>query len=75
MNAGATSLLLHTGMEVDTKKYSKIHFEMKISGGKSVGAGRAVLRYTGWKGEEIHFQPIADGKWHAYVIDCSPEYF
>jgi hypothetical protein len=71
VKAEVTPPLLHTGMDVDTEKYSKLRFEMRISGGTSVGAGRAVLRYTGWKGQDIHFQPIADGKWHEHVIDCA----
>ncbi len=58
-------------MNVDTKKYSKMKFEMKISEGTKVGAGRAVLRHTIWKGDDILFQPIADGQWHEYVIDCT----
>ncbi|MDB2318338.1 sulfatase-like hydrolase/transferase [bacterium] len=71
VKANATPPLLHTGMEVDTEKYSKLRFEMKITGGATVGAGRVVLRHTGWKGEDVHFRPIADGKWHEYVIDCT----
>ena len=71
VKAGATPPLLHTGMDVNTEKYSAIRFEMKISGGTSVGAGRAVLRHTGWKGEDVHFQPIADDQWHEYEIDCT----
>ena len=71
VKAGATPPLLYKGMDVDTEKYSQIRFEMKISGGASVGAGRAVLRNTGWKGKDVRFQPVADGKWHEYVIDCT----
>ena len=58
-------------MDVDTEKFSKIRLVMKITGGTTVGAGRAVLRHTGWKGEDVHYQPVADGKWHEYVIDCA----
>ena len=71
VKAGATPPLLYQGMDVDTKNYSKLRFEMKITGGSSVGAGRAVLRHADWKGKDVHFQPIADGKWHEYVIDCT----
>ena len=71
IKAGATPPLLYKGMDVDTEKYSKIRFEMKITGGTSVGAGRVVLRHTIWKGEDILFQPIADGQWNEYVIDCN----
>ena len=71
VKAGATPPLLHSTMNVDTKKYSKMKFEMKILKGTKVGAGRAVLRHTIWKGDDILFQPIADGQWHEYVIDCA----
>jgi arylsulfatase A len=71
VKAGATPPLLHTGMEVNTKKYSKIRFEMKISSGEFIGAGRAVLRHSGWQGDDILFQPTADGQWHNYIIDCT----
>ena len=33
VKAGATPPLLHSVMNVDTKKYSKMRFEMKISEG------------------------------------------
>ena len=42
VKAGATPPLLHSTMSVDTKKYSKMKFEMKILKGIKVGAGRAV---------------------------------
>ena len=71
VKAGATPPLLHSTMGVDTRKYSKMKFEMKIPKGIKVGAGRAVLRHTIWKGDDILFQPIADGQWHEYVIDCA----
>ena len=71
VKAGATPPLLHSTMNVDTKKYSKMKFKMKIPKGIKVGAGRAVLRHTIWKGDDILFQPIADGQWHEYVIDCA----
>ena len=71
VKAGATPPLLHSTMKVDTKKYSKMKFEMKILKGTKVGAGRAVLRHTIWKGDDILFKPIADGQWHKYVIDCA----
>ena len=71
VKAGATPPLLHAIMDVDTKKYSKMRFEMKISKGREIGAGRAVLRHTIWKGDDLLFKPIADGKWHEYVIDCT----
>lgn len=71
VRAGASSPLLHTSMDVNTEKYSKIRFEMKITNGTSVGAARAVLRHSNWKGDDVHFQPIADGKWHEYMIDCT----
>jgi hypothetical protein len=58
-------------MDVDTEKYSKLRFEMKISGGTSVGAGRAVLRDTAWKGDDLPFMVTADGQWHEYVIKCT----
>ena len=71
VKAGATPPLLHTVMDVDTKKYSKMRFEMKISQGIEIGAGRAVLRHSNWKGDDLLFKPVADGKWHEYVIDCT----
>ena len=71
VKAGAIPPLLHAIMDVDTKKYSKMRFEMKISKGTQVGAGRAVLRHTNWKGDDILFNPVADGQWHEYVIDCT----
>lgn len=71
VKAGARPPLFYKGMDVDTEKYSTLRFEMKISGGTSVGAGRAVLRDTAWKGGDIPFQPIADGQWHEYGIKCS----
>ena len=71
VKAGATPPLLFALMDVNTKKYSKIRYEMKISGGTSVGSGRAVLRSKGWKGGDLRFTPIADGQWHDYIIDCS----
>ena len=58
-------------MGVDTEMYAKIRFEMRVSGGTSIGAGRAVLRHTDWKGADLLFKPIADGQWHEYIIDCS----
>jgi arylsulfatase A-like enzyme len=71
VKAGARPPLLYNGMDVDTKKYSALRFEMKISGSASVGAGRAVLRDTAWKGGDVRFDSIADGQWHEYVIDCT----
>ena len=71
VKAGATPPLLYKGMDVDTEKYSKLRFEMRISGSASIGAGRAVLRHTGWKGEDRKFKPIADGQWHEHVVDCT----
>ena len=71
VKAGATPPLLYKGMDVDTKKYSRIRFVMRISGSRSVGRSRAVLRDTAWKGGDVRFQPIADGRWHEYVIDCA----
>ena len=71
IKAGATPPLLHSVMDVDTKKYSKMKFEMKIPKGTNIGAGRAVLRHTNWKGDDILFKPIADDQWHEYVIDCA----
>jgi hypothetical protein len=71
VKAGATPPLLHAVMDVDTKKYSKMRFEMKISQGMEIGAGRAVLRHTDWKGDDLLFKPLADGNWHEYVIDCT----
>ena len=71
VKAGATPPLLYKGMDVDTEKYSKIRFEIKITGGASVSRSRAVLRDTAWKGGDIRLQPIADGQWHEYVIDCT----
>lgn len=68
VRAGATPPLLYKGMDVDTEKYSALRFEMKISGGTSVGAGRAVLRDTAWKGDDLPFKPTADGQWHEYII-------
>ena len=71
VKAGAIPPLLHTGIDVNTQKYSKIRFEMKISGGTSIGASRAVLRHSGWEGDDILFQPTADANWHEYIIDCT----
>ena len=71
VKAGAIPPLLHTGIDVNTQKYSKIRFEMKISGGTSIGACRAVLRHSGWEGDDILFQPTADANWHEYIIDCT----
>ena len=71
VKAGARPPLLYQGMDVDTEKYSALRFEMKISGGSSVGAGRAVLRDNAWKGDDLPFQPIADGQWHEYAITCT----
>ena len=48
-----------------------MRFEMKISKGMETGAGRAVLRHTNWKGGDLPFKPVADGKWHEYLIDCT----
>lgn len=36
-----------------------------------MGAGRAVLRDTAWKGGDLPFQPIADGQWHEYATQCA----
>jgi hypothetical protein len=71
VKAGATPPLLHAVMDVDTKKYSKMRFNMKISKGMEIGAGRAMLRHTNWKGDDLLFKPIADGQWHEYVVDCT----
>jgi hypothetical protein len=71
VKTGATPPLLYKGMDVDTEKYSTLRFEMKISGGTSVGACRAVLRDIAWNGDDLPFQPTADGQWHEYVIKCT----
>jgi len=71
VKAGATPPILYSIMDVDTNKYSKMRFEMKISKGMEIGAGRAVLRHTNWKGGDLPFKPVADGQWHEYVIDCT----
>ena len=70
VKAGATPPILYSIMDVDTKKYSKMKFDMKISKVREIGAGRAVLRHTNWKGDDLLFKPVADGQWHEYVIDC-----
>ena len=44
---------------------------MKISENPSIGQSRAVLRSNVWKGKDLLFDPIADGQWHEYVVDCS----
>lgn len=33
--------------------------------------GRSPLLLILWKGEDLRFNPTADGKWHEYVIDCT----
>ena len=48
-----------------------MRFEMKISKGMEIGAGRAFLRHTIWKGDVILLKTVAEGKWHEYVIDCT----
>ena len=71
VQAGATPPLLYVGMDVDTAKYSKLRYEMKLSNGVEIGKARAVLRWAEWQGNDLLFEPIADGQWHEYVIDCT----
>ncbi len=71
IQAGATPPLLYTGMDVDTQKYSKMHFAVKITASAELGNARAVLRSSGWQGDDLPFRPKADGNWHDYTIDCT----
>ena len=71
IKAGATPPLLYVGMDVDTAKYSKIRYEMKLSADSTIGQARAVLRQAEWKGKDLLFAPIADGQWYEYVVDCT----
>jgi len=69
--AGATSPIVYVNRNVNTKKYSKIRYRMKVSSDAMVGTTRAVLRYSGWQGKDIRFPAKADSQWHEYVIDCT----
>lgn len=71
VQAGATPPLVYVDGAVDTAKYSRIRYEMKLTTDSTIGQSRAVLRQAAWKGKDLLFQPIADGQWHTYVIDCS----
>jgi len=71
VKAGATPPLLYIEKDVDTDRYSRIRYEMKISEGAEIGKSRAVLRSNLWKGKDLLFEPVADGQWHEYVIDCT----
>jgi arylsulfatase A-like enzyme len=71
ITSGAKPPILYKGMDIDTKKYSKIRFEMKITGAESTSNGRAVVRHQAWAGKDLTFKPISDGQWHEYLIDCS----
>ena len=70
IHAGATSPIVYIGRNVNTKKYSKIRYRMKVSSDAKVGTTRAVLRHSGWHGKDIRFPAKADSQWHEYVIDC-----
>lgn len=71
VQAGATPPLVYVDRDVNTEKYSKIRYEMKVTTDSTVGLSRAVLRYSAWQGKDVRFQPIADGQWHEYVVDCT----
>ena len=40
---------------------------MKISKGMEIGAGRAFLIHTIWKGDDILLKTVADGKWQSML--------
>lgn len=71
VQAGATPPLLYVDKDVDTKKYSRIRYQMKVTADSEIGKSRAVLRQSEWRGKDIFFSPKADGQWHEYVIDCT----
>ena len=71
VQAGATPPLVYVDGAVDTAKYSRIRYEMKLTTDSTIGQSRAVLRQAAWKGKDLLFQPIADGQWHEYVVDCT----
>lgn len=71
VQAGATPPLVYVQKDVKTKKYSRIRFEMKLTTDSTIGKSRAVLRQEEWKGKDLLFNPVADGQWHEYVVDCT----
>lgn len=71
VQAGATPPLVYVDGAVDTAKYSRIRYEMKLTTDSTIGRARAVLRQAVWKGNDLLFTPIADGQWHEYVVDCT----
>jgi hypothetical protein len=71
IQAGATSPIVYIDRDVNTKKYSKIRYRMKVSSDAKVGTTRAVLRHSRWHGKDIGFPAKADSQWHEYVIDCT----
>jgi len=71
VQAGATPPLVYVDGAVDTAKYSRIRYEMKLTTDSKIGRARAVLRQAAWKGDDLLFTPVADGQWHEYVVDCT----
>ena len=71
VQAGATPPLVYVDGAVDTAKYSRIRYEMKLTTDSKIGQSRAVLRQAAWKGDDLLFTPVADGQWHEYVVDCT----
>ena len=71
VQAGATPPLVYVDGAVDTAKYSRIRYEMKLTTDSTIGRARAVLRQAAWKGDDLLFTPVADGQWHEYVVDCT----
>tara|TARA_B110000008_G_scaffold76516_1_gene77857 strand:+ start:6266 stop:8188 length:1923 start_codon:yes stop_codon:yes gene_type:complete len=71
VKAGAKTPIVYAIKNVNTKKYSKIRYQMRVRSDAKLERIHAVLRHSEWQGKDIKFQPIADGQWHEYVIDCT----
>ena len=57
---------------IDTTRFQIMKIRMRISGAaQSTLTTRALLRHSGWSGDDILFEADADGAWHEYAIDLT----
>ena len=57
---------------IDTTRFQIMKIRMRISGAaQSTLTTRALLRQSGWSGDDISFEADADGAWHEYAIDLT----
>lgn len=57
---------------IDTSRFSVLKIRLRVTGGGSSPlTAKALLRYSGWAGQDIPFSVPVDGIWHEYSIDVS----